>query len=71
MSEKTLNNIKREAGRLLAAGFPFHSHLLLDAIQKGQNIASAVERVATLLERKLYNAEAVRLRNTARLSLAK
>mgnify|MGYP001566355505 CR=1 FL=1 len=63
MSEKTLNNIRNEAGKLRASGFPFHANLLLDAVDTGKNVASTVERVAFMLERGKRYGEAKRLRD--------
>lgn len=63
MSEKTLNNIRNEAGKLRAIGFPFHAKLLLDSIDNG-TVASTTERVALLLEKANRMSEAKRLRAT-------
>jgi len=65
MSEKTLNKIRREAGKLLAIGFPFHADLLLNGIDNG-TVASTVERVAIMLEKGKRFAEAKHLRDVAR-----
>jgi hypothetical protein len=62
MSDKVLAKIQREAGKLAAQGFPFHSHLLLQAIETG-TVASTAERVAIMLERGKRFAEAKRVRD--------
>lgn len=60
MHPRIIEKILAEANRLKAAGFPFHSQLLVLGVEARAPISYA-ERVVGLLRQRRYDKEAIRL----------